>query len=125
VLPLSGRYAGLIDALLELSDFGHVLESEAIRSILGERKMDIPASADFAELPFGFLTVREGSKDELADAMTLLVEIPAVDAALAEANLRYQAELSPETEAEKERLRERGVALRARLGQMGRIRGSL
>jgi DNA primase len=125
VLPLSGRYAGLIDALLELSDSGHVLESEAIRSILEERKMDIPASADFAELPFGFLTVREGSKDELADAMTLLVEIPAVDAALAEANLRYQAELSPETEAEKERLRERGVALRARLGQMGRIRGSL
>jgi DNA primase len=125
VLPLSGRYAGLIDALLELSDSGHVLESEAIRTILDARQMDIPASADFAELPFGFITARDGSKDELADAVTLLVEIPAVEAALAEANLRYQAELSPETEAEKERLRERGVALRARLGQMGRIRGSL
>ena len=125
VLPLSGRYAGLIDALLELSDSDHVLESEALRTILAERRMDIPASADFAELPFGFLTPHDGSKDELADAITLLVEIPAVEAALAEANLRYQAELSPETEAEKERLRERGVALRARLGQMGRIRNSL
>jgi DNA primase len=125
VLQASNRYARLIEALLAISDSAKPLESEALRTILQERQLDIPAAAEFAELPFGFLNPRDGSADELADAVTLLVEIPAVEAALAEANLKYQTELSPETEAEKERLRERGVALRARLGQMGRIRGSL
>ena len=121
----NARLAGLLDALLALVDSARVLESEQVRTILLERQLAPPTPADFAGLPFGFLVQQEGSAEELAEAVTLLVEIPAVEAALEEANLRYQAELSPETEAEKERLRERLLALRARIGQMSRNRGSL
>ena len=125
VRTASARLTGLLDALLMLVDLGRVLESEQVRTILDERQLEPPTPADFAGFPYGFLVQQEGSAEELAEAVMLLVEIPAVEAALEEANLRYQAELSPETEAEKERLRERLLALRARIGQMSRNRGSL
>ena len=121
----SARLASLLDALLMLVDAGRVLESNQVRTILAERQLEPPTTADFAAFPFGFLVPREGSTDELAEAVMLLVEIPAVEEALEEANLRYQAEFSPETEIEKERLRERLLALQARIGQMSRNRGSL
>lgn len=121
----SARLTGLLDALLTLADSGRVLESEQVRTILSGHRLEPPTPADFAGFPFGFLVQHEGSVEELAEAVMLLVEIPAVEAALEEANLRYQAELSPETGAEKERLRERLLALRARIGQMSRNRVSL
>ncbi len=121
----SARLIGLLDALLALVDSARVLESDDVRTILDKRLLEPPTPADFAGFPYGFLVQQEGSAEELAEAVMLLVEIPAVEAALEEANLRYQAELSPETEAEKERLRERLLALRARIGQMSRNRGSL
>ncbi|KAJ8137967.1 hypothetical protein OY671_008820, partial [Metschnikowia pulcherrima] len=105
---------------------GAALESEHIRTILQERRSRTPTATDFGEIRFGFLAKREGSAGELADAIALSVELPEVESASEEANRRYQAELTPETEAEKERLRERRSALFARLGQMGRwYRGSM
>lgn len=127
--PAEADMAATLDALLVLADSagpsGAALESEYIRTILQERRLRTPTATDFGEIRFGFLAKREGSAGELADAIALLVELPEVESALEEANRRYQAELTPETEAEKERLRERRLALFARLGQMGRVRASL
>ena len=127
--PAEADMAATLDALLVLADSvgpsGAALESEHIRTILQERRLRTPTATDFGEIRFGFLAKREGSAGELADAIALLVELPEVESALEEANRRYQAELTPETEAEKERLRERRLALFARLGQMGRVRASL
>ena len=127
--PADADMAATLDALLVLADSpgpsGAALESEHIRTILQERRLRTPTATDFGEIRFGFLAKREGSAGELADAIALLVELPEVESALEEANRRYQAELTPETGAEKERLRERRLALFARLGQMGRVRASL
>ncbi|MCW1381798.1 DNA primase [Novosphingobium sp. KCTC 2891] len=123
--PAQSSQAALLDALLALADSQDDLEEGRLLTILGERHLRVPSAMDFGEIRFGFLAQREGSAEELADAIALLVEFPEVEAALETANQRYQSELSPETEAEKERLRERRLALLARLGQMGRARASL
>lgn len=123
--PDDPRFARLIDALLSLADSPQPLESETLATILAERHLEPPTVSDFGEIRFGFLRRRDGSAGELADAITLLVEIPAVEAALAEANRRYQAELTPEAEAEKERLRQRKLALLARLRQSTSARAGM
>ncbi|OYW47726.1 MAG: DNA primase [Novosphingobium sp. 12-63-9] len=125
VSPADGDQARLLDALLAFADSPDVLESTGLRTILAGRQIKLPSAADFGEIRYGFLGKGEGAAGNLAEAITLLVELPAVEAALAEANRRYQEELSPESEVEKERLRERRLALFAQVGQMGRGRDAL
>lgn len=116
----------LIDALLVLSDGVQPLESEALRPILLERGLRLPSAQDYAGMRFGFLTGSgDSAADELAEAVAILVEWPAVEEALAEATRRAETELSDENFAEQQRLRARSMALRARLGQMGRARAAL
>lgn len=75
---------------------------------------------------FGFLNpASDSARDELAEAIALLVELPAVETALVDANRRHEAEFSDESFAEQQRLLQRRLALLARLGQMGRARLSL
>ena len=116
----------LIDALLVLSDAGQPLESETLRTILLERGLRPPSAQDYAGMRFGFLVSGgDSAGDELAEAIAILVEWPAVEEALAEANKRVETELSEENFAEQQRLIARSMALRARLGQMGRARAAL
>ncbi len=75
---------------------------------------------------FGFLTGdSDKAADELAEAVSLLVELPAVEEALFEATKRAESELSDDSFAEQQRLLQRRLALLAHLGQMGRARAAL
>jgi DNA primase len=75
---------------------------------------------------FGFLgSGGDSAGDELAEAIALLVELPAVEEALGQATKRHETEFSDESFAEQQRLLQRRLALLARLGQMGRARAAL
>lgn len=116
----------LIDALLVQSDSLQALESEALRTILQKRGLRLPSAQDYAGMRFGFLASGgDSTGDELAEAVALLVELPAVEEALGHATKRHETEFSDESFAEQQRLLQRRLALLARLGQMGRARAAL
>ncbi|WP_225207177.1 DNA primase [Novosphingobium huizhouense] len=124
--PQQAAQAALLDALLLLADSGQPLESGTLPTILAARGLTVPQAADYAGMRFGFLNAASDSaRDELAEAIALLVELPAVETALVEANRRHEAEFSDESFAEQQRLLQRRLALLARLGQMGRARLSV
>lgn len=124
--PDDPAMCALIDALLVTSADGTPLESADLATILAEREFRLPSVEDYAGMRFGFLTGHgEQASDELAEAVALLVELPAVEVALATATQRHETEFSDETFAEQQRLLQRRLALLARLGQMGRARASL
>ena len=121
----------LLDALIDLVHNGpdnanQPLESGAVLPILAERGLRAPTADDYAGMRFGFLDGKApDAAEELAEAVDLLVGLPAVEAALAEATRRHEAEFSDETFAEQQRLLQRRLALLARLGQMGRTRAGM
>ncbi|MGB3165187.1 MAG: DNA primase [Alteraurantiacibacter sp.] len=85
----------------------------------------LPPAPDKAR--FAFLD--EGSdpgaaREELAEAVSLLVERPALDAAIAAATRRFDTDPDGAF-AEQQRLRKRRVEIDARLGQMARKRAAL
>ena len=114
------RLGALVGLLISLSDRRDVLESAAIGTILAERRLQPPAPADYAGVRLGFLD--PGCPDprgELSEALGLLVERPAIDAALAAATLRFDSD--PEGAfAEQQRLLKRKLAFEQRLLQMAR-----
>jgi DNA primase len=113
----------LLDALLTLADVSEPLETQQVRTILLERRLRMPTAEDMAGMRFGFLIGSgQSATDDLAEAVTLLVERPAIEAALLEATRRFENELSDETFAEQQRLRERKLAFEARLRQMASAR---
>lgn len=117
--PTQPRLAQSIDALLESAE---TLENGG----------EWPISAKAVPVPppdnarFTFLL--EGSdpqeaREELAEAVALLVERPALEAAIAEATARF--EIDPEAAfAEQQRLRKRKLEIESRLGQMARKRAA-
>ena len=109
--------APAIDALLELSES---LDSRAASPISGP--IGLPALPDrnlYAFLHEG--NSPDEAREDLAEAVSLLVERPALEAALAAATLRFEHD--PEGSiAEQGRLRERLLALNARLKRFGRRR---
>ncbi len=124
--PADKAQGALLDTLLALADSPHLLENADLPSILAERGASVPQAADYAGMRFGFLNgTGDAAVEELAEAISLLVELPAVESALDQANRRHEAEFSDETFAEQQRLLQRRLALLARLGQMGRARSSL
>ncbi|MGZ3171903.1 MAG: DNA primase, partial [Croceibacterium sp.] len=63
------------------------------------------------------------AREDLAEAVALLVERPALEAAIAEATARFDAD--PEGAfAEQQRLRKRKLEIEVRLGQMARKRAA-
>ncbi|MEO7551763.1 MAG: DNA primase [Croceibacterium sp.] len=78
------------------------------------------------KLRFAFLaadTDPQAARDDLAEAVALLVEWPALDAAIAAATARFEAD--PEGSiAEQQRLGKRKLELQGRLGQMARKRAA-
>ena len=123
--------AALLDALIDLvqsgvQSAGQPLESSDVLTILAKRGLRAPLADDYAGMRFGFLDGKApDAAEELAEAVDLLTGLPAVEAALAEATRRHEAEFSDETFAEQQRLLQRRLALLARLGQMGRTRAGI
>ena len=111
--------APAIDALLILSES---LDSVGAPPISGP--IGLPAHPDrnhYAFLHEG--TSPDHAREDLAEAVSLLVERPALEAALAAATLRFEHD--PEGSiAEQARLRERLLALDARLKRFGRKRAA-
>ncbi|MBS0475947.1 MAG: DNA primase, partial [Proteobacteria bacterium] len=117
------RFAVLVDA----ADSDEPLESAALLTILAERGMAPPAPEEYASLRFGFLSDAapvEAARADLAQAIALLVERPALDAALAEATARFERDLSEGAYAEQQRLLKRKLAFDARLRQMASARAA-
>ena len=113
--PAEPKLARAIDALLDHTD---TLEGAPLDPI---------SAADTQNgTPYSFLI--EGSdpqsaRDDLAEAVSLLVERPALDAAIAAATARFDSD--PEGAfAEQQRLRQRKLENEARLGHMARKRAA-
>jgi len=90
---------------------------------LQDHGLVLPASDDLASRPYDFIA--RGDPVGIAESIEIIVELPLVELALAEANARTQHELTEQSFAEQQRLVQRKLALRARLGQMGRARAAL
>ena len=115
------RFAVLVDAL----DDGETLETEHLGTILAARGLAAPGPEEYAALRFTVLT--EGAPDEqarseLASAVGLLVERPALEAALAQATARFERDLSDGAYAEQQRLLKRKLEFDSRLRQMASAR---
>ncbi len=115
------RFAVLVDAL----DGGAALETAHLATILVGRGMVSPDQVEYASLPFDFLAddvTVEQAREGLAQAVGLLVERPALEAALAEATGRFERDVSDGAYAEQQRLLKRKLEFDARLRQMASAR---
>ncbi|MEQ1497140.1 MAG: DNA primase [Novosphingobium sp.] len=115
------RFAALIDAV----DRGERLESGHLTTILANRGLAPPSLEDYAALRFGFLAEDATDEQACADldqAVSLLVERPALEAALAEATRRFERDLSDGAYAEQQRLLKRKLEFDSRLRQMASAR---
>ena len=112
--------ANLIESLIE---FAETLDSRSPVAIWNEQGHPAPP----ADSPFAFL--REGTEagdacEELAEAVSLLVERPALEAALAATIARFESD--PEGSfAEQARLRSQLAAVNERLKQFGRRKAAM
>ncbi len=107
------QLAAAIDAVLALESAAHRPISPAV--ILNPP----PDSSRFAFLVEG--TDPQTAREDLAEAVALLVERPALELAIAAATARFETD--PEGAfAEQQRLRQRKLEIESRLGQMARKR---
>ena len=120
LVPAEPKLAGFINDVLKMQE---ALEGSAENAIFAAGP-DTP-SADLNH--FSFLmedSDPQVAREDLAEAVALLVERPALDAAIAEATARF--EIDPEGAfAEQQRLRERKLEIESRLGQMARKRAGI
>lgn len=115
------RFAALVDAV----DSGERLEKEALATILASRGLAAPSPDEYASLRFGFLAEHasvDQARADLAQAVGLLVERPALEAALAAATARFEQDLSEGAYAEQQRLLKRKLEFDSRLRQMASAR---
>ncbi|MGZ5826583.1 MAG: DNA primase [Croceibacterium sp.] len=115
----AGETAQAIDALLDASE---ALEAGGKGPISALKAIVTPPdSTHFSFLAEG--TDPQNAREDLAEAVALLVERPALEAAIAEATARFDAD--PEGAfAEQQRLRKRKLEIEVRLGQMARKRAA-
>ena len=115
----AGDTAQAIDALLDASE---ALEAGAPNPISHLKTLAAPPD----NTRFSFLmegTDPQAAREDLAEAVALLVERPALEAAIAEATARFESD--PEGAfAEQQRLRKRKLEIEQRLGQMARKRAA-
>lgn len=115
------RFTALVDAV----DSGGPVESDTLPTILSAQGLAPPRLEDYAALRFGFLAdgaPPDQARADLAQAVGLLVERPALEAALAEATARFERELSDGAYAEQQRLLKRKLEFDSRLRQMASAR---
>ena len=115
----AGKTAQTIDALLDASE---ALEAGAQNPISSLKAVAPPPD----NTRFSFLVEGadpQAAREDLAEAVALLVEKPALEAAIAEATARFESD--PEGAfAEQQRLRKRKLEIEQRLGQMARKRAA-
>lgn len=118
--PNDMRFAAAIDSLLDIAD---TLEMSG--------QMPISAPGDFAppqdKTRFSFLmegSDPQGAREDLAEAVSLLVERPALEAALADATRRFEQTFEQEAFEEQQRLLKRKLEFERRLGQMASKRAA-
>jgi DNA primase len=115
----AGETAAAIDTLLDASEAleaGGEITISALEAIAAP-----PDNTRFSFLMEG--TDPQDAREDLAEAVALLVERPALEAAIAEATARFEAD--PEGAfAEQQRLRKRKLEIEVRLGQMARKRAA-
>jgi DNA primase len=115
------------DILLDASDHGQALESDALATILARHGQTMPSPADYSGMRFGFLSPDAPPLQavaELAQAVELLVQRPALEVALADATERLKREFTDEAYAEQQRLLKRKLEFDSRLGQMASARAA-
>lgn len=113
------------DVLLDAADSAATLEKDAMEPILAQRGMAAPTPEEYAAMRFGFLADAippDQARAELAQAIGLLVERPALEAALDAATKRFESDLSEGAYAEQQRLLKRKLEFDARLRQMASAR---
>ena len=121
---LDPRFETLLDCIDAVQD----VESADLSTILSQRGLDVPEPAAYSGLRFGFLAIEISEKqaaDELQQAIGLLVERPALEAALGEATARFEAELTDEAYEEQQRLLKRKLEFDTRLRQMAAQRANV
>jgi DNA primase len=125
-----GRAAALdrrIEAILDLYDGGGTLDSQAITTTLATAGVALPVADDFLGVSTDFLA--EGfapaeARASLQEAISLMVERPAIEAALVQATERHEREFSDETFAQQQALRKRLLEFDARLRHMASARAA-
>ena len=111
--------AETIDALFDLAEALELGRETPISA--AEALAPPPDNARFSFLVEG--SDRGAAREDLAEAVALLVERPALEAAIAEATARFEADPDGAF-AEQQRLRERKLEIESRLGQMARKRAA-
>lgn len=114
--------------LLDCVDTAGPLESDALPPILADAGLACPEPDEYSGLRFGFLAegaTRQDAAEELDQAIGLLVERPALEAALSEATARFEADLSEEAYAEQQRLLKRKLEFDRQLGHMATKRATI
>jgi DNA primase, catalytic core len=107
--------------ILECCGNSAPLESETLATILQENGLEVPGTAEYSGLRFGFLAPgaeAQQAAEELAQAIDLLIERPVLEAALARATAQFESELSEESFVEQQRLLKRKLEFDKRLRQM-------
>jgi len=115
-------------ALIDYCDAAQAVETADLSTILSQQGLEVPEPAEYSGLRFGFLgsdTPLEQAASELEQAIGLLVERPALEAALSEATARFEAELSDEAYMEQQRLLKRKLEFDSRLRQMATKRAAV
>jgi DNA primase len=114
------------DAMLDAIESGETVESGHLATILAQRGLAVPAPEDHGGAQFGFLADDADPAQaavELAQAVGLLVERPALTAALAEATARFEGDMSEGAYSEQQRLLKRKLEIDARVMQMAGATG--
>jgi DNA primase len=127
-LARCGELDPRLEAMLDLADRSEALEPQALATILAQQGISLPGPSDWSDMPFGFLgsdSTPEQALLELAQAVELFVERPALERALADATRRFEQELSDEAYSEQQRLLKRKLEFDARLRQMASARAAL
>lgn len=125
-----GRAARLdrrIEAILDLYDGGCTLDSQSITTTLHSAGLALPVADDFLGVSTDFLAESFSSAEaraSLQEAISLMVERPAIEAALAQATERHEREFSDETFAQQQALRKRLLEFDARLRHMASARAA-
>lgn len=132
--PEDAEQAQVLDLLLEAAETrkfapeitARPLESADIAAILQKRGLAVPDRDTIGGMKFAFLTDQPSEPEatqELVQAIELLVEKPAIEAALAEATARF-AEDPDRSWAEQQRLLKRKLEFERRLMQMAATRAN-
>ncbi|GGD66546.1 DNA primase [Croceicoccus mobilis] len=130
LVPEDREQARMLNAMLDIAESGQIpdrpLERAEFAAILAQRGLALPTGDAIGGTKFAFLTDRTQAPEatqELSEAISLLVERPAIEAALAQATARF-AEDPEGSFAEQQRLLKRKLEFDGRLMQMAATRSN-